>query len=265
MKRREAHPGRSQSGAKVGAGPMSAVPAPLEFRFEVPGTPSVEQARGDSEDDALALAVKYKAEQKKLLWLPAVITEKLWTLALQGLELSTSDRILDVGSGLAYHLEAMLNGLRPQTWLLDASAKSLKAAEESYPGVHIMRRDWYATRLPDASFRVITGFNADSVIPNPDKLRDFLREMVRLLQPGGRMVLLNIYYFPDDYMWGGFKPQHIPELDAVKRIQAAELGVTRFLAEEGNILAGMGLNPQTHSAMKGTYPVYGMYLAKPVT
>lgn len=245
------------------------LPDPIAFPFELNGTPRLNDVMGYGEQDNLEIRTARRREQQRLSkTLLPIIREELWYPALNGLTLRPGDRILDVGSGMAFHLEALPRELHHRVWLLDIAKKTLIAANKLYPDVKVIRRDWLNSRLPDKSFRVITGFNADNENETPAELKRFLSEMHRILTPGGRMSFLSIAS-PNTETWGGCKPMGDPGIDYDRSIDAEPTAIARFQEAEGRILRKMGLKPVQHSRDQtfGKYApikhVYSVHLEKP--
>lgn len=101
------------------------------------------------------------------------------------------DRVLDVATGtgdLAIELAQRVGGLG-QVVGLDFSEAMLERARAKAPGISFERGDALALPYPDASFDAATvGFGAR----NFANLERGLREMVRVVKPGGRIVVLEI-------------------------------------------------------------------------
>jgi len=101
------------------------------------------------------------------------------------------DRALDVATGtgdLAIELARRVGG-RGQVVGLDFSAAMLERARAKAPGISFERGDALALPYPDASFDAATvGFGAR----NFSDLEQGLAEMVRVVRPGGRVVILEI-------------------------------------------------------------------------
>jgi SAM-dependent methyltransferase len=237
----------------------------MEFPLEVPGTPTLKSIWGlDEAENLEAMREGLEIQSENSRWLAPTIQEKLWTPALAGLELAPDDRLLDAGTGLGFHLKGLHSGLLSRLWLLDLSKLALKAAKAEFPGVHLLRRDWCDTKLPDESFKVITGFNADSFTSNAVKLQEFLAEMKRLLVPGGRMAFLNMYV-PDVYTWTDYKHIDVPELDRLSKIGKSAEAITTFLSIEERALKDLGLEPHMGCEKKTKwFTVYGFHLEKPL-
>ena len=117
---------------------------------------------------------------------------------------------------------------------MDIAKQTLIEAGKLYPGVHIIRRDWHKTRLPDESFKLVTGFNADSQNATPQRLGRFLKEMHRVLAPGGRMCFISISS-PATETWGEFKPLGVPEIDYGREINAQPRAIEEFQRAEDRI------------------------------
>jgi demethylmenaquinone methyltransferase/2-methoxy-6-polyprenyl-1,4-benzoquinol methylase len=101
------------------------------------------------------------------------------------------DRALDVATGtgdLAIELAQRVGG-RGQVVGLDFSEAMLQRARAKAPGISFERGDALALPYPDASFDAATvGFGAR----NFSDLERGLAEMVRVVRPGGRVVILEI-------------------------------------------------------------------------
>ena len=133
--------------------------AEKEFSFEIWGTPSLEQIMNCDEGYNLKVRNARRQDQENIgKNLDPVIETELWQPVLNGSSLDQETRILDVGSGLAYHLSTMPSSFYSRTYMLDIAEQTLRHAKKLYPGVHILRRDWWDTHLPDSSFTIITGF-----------------------------------------------------------------------------------------------------------
>src|SRR5262245_58614015 len=106
-------------------------------------------------------------------------------------DVSTCSCILDVGSGAGQILGHLLKGVRPETRLVafDLSHQMLKRARSRLASDRPSYVTGDLTQLPfaDASFDCITCGWVIEHLPDP---RPGLRELSRVLQPGGRLFLL---------------------------------------------------------------------------
>lgn len=106
------------------------------------------------------------------------------------------DRVLDAGCGvggssiwLAENRGAEVVGVNvsPEQVAVARGYVKRRSLEDR---VTILHRDYKATGFPDGSFDVI--WACESVAHSPDQ-RDFLAEAYRLLKPGGRMIVRDVY------------------------------------------------------------------------
>jgi SAM-dependent methyltransferase len=113
---------------------------------------------------------------------------------LDALDLGLGHTVLDFGAGTCW-LSAILNRLGVRTISMDVSPTALTAGEEalrsdprSRPELdpRFLVYDGRAIPLPDASVDRGVCFDAFHHVPNQDEI---LRELFRVLRPGGRLVL----------------------------------------------------------------------------
>jgi SAM-dependent methyltransferase len=115
-------------------------------------------------------------------------------LTLEALDLGLGHTVLDFGAGTCW-LSALLNRLGARTISVDVSPTALAAGEEvlrsdprGRPELEprFLAYDGHAIPLPDASVDRAVCFDALHHVPNQDEI---LRELFRVLKPGGRLVL----------------------------------------------------------------------------
>jgi len=106
------------------------------------------------------------------------------------------DRVLDAGCGvggssiwLASERGATVVGVNVSPEQV-AHARRFVRQRGLEDRVTILQRDYKRTGLPDRSFDVV--WACESVAHSPDQ-RDFLAEAYRLLKPGGRLVVRDVY------------------------------------------------------------------------
>jgi tocopherol O-methyltransferase len=114
---------------------------------------------------------------------------------------TAADRVLDAGCGVggpAIYL-ARRFGCRVRGITLSSGQVETCRANAARHGVshltHFDRRNYLSTGFPDGSFDVV--WAVESVCYAFDK-SDFLREAFRLLRPGGRLVLADLFSVPMD-------------------------------------------------------------------
>jgi len=127
--------------------------------------------------------------------------ERLWQSQLAEVQsglltlasLAPRERVLDVasGTGLITFEAALAVGQRGSVLGIDLSAKMVAAAqrtacERRLLNVRFSRMDAQALDLDDASFDVVLCSLGLMYLPDPERA---LREMRRILRPGGRMVI----------------------------------------------------------------------------
>lgn len=98
------------------------------------------------------------------------------------------ERVVDVGFGGGYALDRLAPLVRPERAVgVEVSDAMIAVVRERAGGSHDLHRaDAAALPFPDGSFDAVLCVNTIYFWPEPDRV---LREMHRVLRPGGRLVL----------------------------------------------------------------------------
>lgn len=142
-------------------------------------------------------------------------TEAVRDAAIRKAYLRSDMTVADVGAGTGY-MTAGLAPLVAQVWALDGSAEMLAVAQRNltaFNNVKYQTAEGHSLPLEDSS--------VDAVFANmylhhlPDPLAA-LREMVRILRPGGRLVITDMESHPYEWfkeemadVWLGFERQQV--------------------------------------------------------
>jgi arsenite methyltransferase len=123
--------------------------------------------------------------------------------------------VADIGAGTGF-ISAGLAPLVEKVHLLDGSAAMLDVAQKNlahFPNLQFHTADGFALPLPDASLDAV--FANMYLHHSPDPLAA-IREMVRILRPGGRLVLTDMDSHPHEWLktemadlWLGFEREQI--------------------------------------------------------
>jgi ubiquinone/menaquinone biosynthesis C-methylase UbiE len=115
-----------------------------------------------------------------------------------GLRVAGGDRVLDAGTGTGLALPRLARQAAPgAVWGLDrtpamlARARRRTAALSGPGGIRLTRGDLRALPFPDGAFDAVFSSYAVDVLSAPDG-RAALRELVRVLRPGGRLALVTL-------------------------------------------------------------------------
>ncbi len=116
----------------------------------------------------------------------------LWRrAALSDLDLRSGQRVLDVGCGTGWtgrFLRDRCPGLEIEG--LDLSPGMIAEAQRRDPQGRYFEGDAAAIARPEASYDLVTTIYTSRNFPDPDRA---LSELVRVLRPGGRLVLLDTF------------------------------------------------------------------------
>src|SRR3954447_6605575 len=138
-------------------------------------------------------ALRFDAEAARRLersyMMPDVVRQREFTLGL--LALRPGERVVDIGSGPGFLAESMADavGETGQVVGLDISEDLLTAARERNKRSQLSYRhsDAIALDAPDAAFDVAVSTQVFEYVPDCERA---LREMHRVLRPGGRALVV---------------------------------------------------------------------------
>jgi arsenite methyltransferase len=129
---------------------------------------------------------------------------EVWARLLTGLALRGDERVLDLGCGRGAVLLAAAK-LVPRggvvgvdIWRADQTGNSMQAtlanadAEGVADRVELHTRDMTDLQFPDESFDLVVSNLAIHNLPNNDARRAAIDEAVRVLRPGGRVVIADL-------------------------------------------------------------------------
>ena len=116
------------------------------------------------------------------------------TLAHAGYRSLERLRAIDVGCGGGYNLRYLVQlGATPANLAgVDISANALAYCESHSPGFRLHECDAVTIPEPSASFDLGLAFTLFSSIPSPGKCRDIAAEVLRVVRPGGLIVVYDM-------------------------------------------------------------------------
>jgi arsenite methyltransferase len=129
---------------------------------------------------------------------------EVWARLLTGLELRGDERVLDLGCGrgavllTAAKLVPRGSAVGVDIWRPDQTGNSMEAtlanaaAEGVADRVELQTRDMTDLQLPDRSFDLVVSNLAIHNLPDDDARRSAIDEAVRVLRPGGHVVIADL-------------------------------------------------------------------------
>ncbi|MCF2972540.1 class I SAM-dependent methyltransferase [Synechococcus sp. Nb3U1] len=126
---------------------------------------------------------------------------RLRRLPLQGIHIHPQDRVLDLCCGPA-EVTPILAELSQQVTGLDASPKALAAARKRLPKVEFVEALAQDMPFPDSRFDWVHTSLALHELPFAD-LEQVLREVWRVLKPGGGLLILDLHAPEQPLIWPG--------------------------------------------------------------
>lgn len=161
--------------------------------------------RGDAKRDVVRTMFDRIAPNYDRVNLIISVGQTTWwrRRAFKRLPLKSGDRVLDVGCGTGWsvrYLKERIPGLEVEG--MDLSPGMLEEARRLDPASTYFEGDVCAIDRPDASFdAVITVYTSRNF---PD-LEGSVRDMMRVLKPGGTLLVLDSFPARDGSLWGGFQ------------------------------------------------------------
>lgn len=182
-------------------------------------------------------------------------TEAVRLAAIRKAYLRPEMTVADVGAGTGY-LSAGLAPLVHKVWALDGSAEMLEQARRNladFENIEYRIAEAYALPLPDASVDAVFANMYLHHIPDPSAA---LIEMVRILRPGGRLILTDMDAHPYEWfrgemadVWLGFdRPQIHAWLE-----QAGLVNV--MVTDTGESCRAETLHPEEHPSRAGSVQI----------
>jgi len=129
---------------------------------------------------------------------------EVWARLLTGLRLRGDERVLDLGCGrgavllTAAKLVPRGSAVGVDIWRADQTGNSMQAtqanaaAEGVADRVELLTRDMTDLQLPDESFDLVVSNLAIHNLPDDDARRSAIDEAVRVLRPGGQVVIADL-------------------------------------------------------------------------
>jgi demethylmenaquinone methyltransferase/2-methoxy-6-polyprenyl-1,4-benzoquinol methylase len=132
------------------------------------------------------------------------------------------------GSGKLTAVLAGIAGKRGRVVGLDFSPQMLEIARRDHPGIEFLEGDALNLPLDDATFDASTiSFGLRNLA---DPVRG-LREMQRVVKPGGRSVVLEFVRPPDNLVGGAYRLYLRTLLPAVGGVLSGQLAAYRYLSD----------------------------------
>lgn len=145
---------------------------------------------------------------------------------LAAMSLSPGEAVLDVGAGNGIMARDILDQIGPSGTVsgLDAAAPMIAMARALCPEGNFVQGDAADLPFEDASFDIVTAAQLICFLPDPDLA---LREMHRVLRPGGRVVILDTDW--GSLVWNSFRPELMEKAVDVYTRPYADAHVPRTL------------------------------------
>lgn len=122
-------------------------------------------------------------------------------LALEGVEIGAETEVLDLCCGSGQTTQFLV-GRSPHVTGLDASPKSIRRAQQNVPEATYVEGWAEAMPFPEERFDVVHTSVALHEM-KPDQLRKILKEVYRVLKPGGVFTFIDLHQPTNPLFWPG--------------------------------------------------------------
>jgi demethylmenaquinone methyltransferase/2-methoxy-6-polyprenyl-1,4-benzoquinol methylase len=158
--------------------------------------------RGDEKRDVVRTMFDRIAPNYDLLNLIISLGQTTWwrKRALKGLDMQAGQKILDVGCGTGWVLQFLRRkypGLAGEG--MDLSPQMLVEARRIDPDGNYFEGDVCALERPDNTYDLVVTVFTSRNFPDLEKS---VQEMMRVLKPGGRLLILDSFPAPAGSFWG---------------------------------------------------------------
>ena len=113
---------------------------------------------------------------------------------------NSGDKILDLGCGNGRLLESF-RGNAVEYVGIDNSSRLIDEARKKYPGNEFLAFDGFKIPFEDNHFDLIFCIAVLHHIPGRQMRNDFLQEALRVLKPGGKIILTAWYFWAKKAYW----------------------------------------------------------------
>ncbi len=103
-------------------------------------------------------------------------------------------RVLDVGCGTGWHIKSLAEAGTIVTGI-DSSPRQVERAKINNPNSTVLYGDAMQLPFPDSSFDLSFAINMIHHLPSRDAQRNVLKEMQRVVRPGGMVVIHDVNVF----------------------------------------------------------------------
>lgn len=169
-------------------------PEPWHVRFKRPRSRRTDSTPARSENSRLYRQLTPAYE----IVFPLLIRKRIWE-SIRALNLRPGARVLEVGVGTgislgAYPRDAHVTGIDLSEEMLAVARRKVQA--EGWDQVSLLPMNAERLEFPDSSFDCVTAFHVVSVVSQPQQM---MREITRVLRPGGKMLIIN--HFRSERRW----------------------------------------------------------------